>query len=313
MAKLTPQQLTAAAARAGREAEERLLREMTTEGSPMHDLIHHGYYRTRDAAFSYPPSPEGRLGGGGPEWRGESFPGNNDPDPHRGRPLPPPGTLSNPFTLGPNRPVEAVMPFQYGERDFRRSGRDLGPSLSAHLSGPSFGSGFHAPSPQPPRDVSGYITPVRPGDFDDPDLQGLGYQRRDPGDFDTADDADPIGWLANEHRGPEEDYHIAHDPSTGDCAIFRRGQDRPIGRRPAPGMSASDYRITRDRRSGRLMVARRRRGDRMRQLRHEADRIRNSPTRDAAHREHQALANLDRQHAEFWRRPQSPSDFWGRR
>jgi hypothetical protein len=119
--------------------------------------------------------------------------------------------------------------------------------------------------------------------------------------------------LLHEHHGEPEDYHIAHDPTTGDCAMFRRGQDRPIGRiRPAPGMGARDYRLARDRKTGRLMILRKRQQDRLSQLQHQGDQIRQRPTQDAAHREHQALANL-KQHAEFWRRLQPPSDFWGRR
>jgi hypothetical protein len=61
------------------------------------------------------------------------------------------------------------------------------------------------------------------------------------------------------------------------------------------------------------MILRRRNRDRLLRLQHEGDLIRRNPTQDAAHREHQALANLNQLNAEFWRRPQSASDFWNHR
>jgi hypothetical protein len=193
------------------------------------------------------------------------------------------------------------MPFRYGtggerERDRRAAGNDFSaPGAGATRFGSGLGGGSKTPSP--PRDESGYVCPVRPGDPNDPSEQGLGGWERE--DFDTEDDADPIGWLSNEHRGDPEDYHISATP-TGDCAIWRRGRDRPVGfNRPAPGMSARDYRLVRDRESGRLMVLRRRNRDRMRRLRHEADQIRRRPTRDRAGQEHAALANLNEVNAEF--------------
>jgi hypothetical protein len=294
----TAQLIQAAAERVGRDAEQLALRELTTAENTIHEWRDRLRARTRDAApmagrsgstspsnYSYPPA-------GSSAWRSERLPDDNTPEPFQGRGLPPAGSIANPFpALGPDQSVETTMPFRYGEggereRDVRAAQRDLG----------------------------GYIQGVQRGDPNDPDEQRLGYEERAGEDFDTADDAEPIGWLSHEHQGDPEDYHLAHDPSTDCCSVFRRGQDKPIGRiRPAPGMTARDYYFSRDRKSGRLMILRRRNRDRLRQLQHEGDQIRRRPTRDRAGQERAALANLNEQHAAFWARPQSPSDFWNRR
>jgi hypothetical protein len=267
----------------GRDAEQLALRELTKAEATI------GRWRTRDAApvagrsgtrsasnVSYPPA-------GSSAWRSERLPDDNTPEPFQGRGLPPAPTLQTPFpSLGANQTVETTMPVRY-----RQGGERM-----------------------PSSDESGFVQPVRPGSPDDPDEQGLGYEER----ADTADDAEPIGWLAHEYQGDPQDYHIAHDPSTGDCAIFRRGQDKPIGRlRPPPGMSARDYYFSRDRRSGRIAIMRRRNRDRMHNLQHQADQIRRRPTRDSLGQERQMLSLQNSINAEFWRRPQSKSDFWGRR
>jgi hypothetical protein len=286
--------LVAAARRAGRDAEQRTLRELTEEDAKMRG-------RTRDAAYSYPPGAEGKLGGGGPEWRGERFPSDQEREPFRGRVLPSPPTIDEPFpSFGPQeRPVGPInMPFRYSSGGERDRGRDVR-SRAAR-----FG-----------RDEGGYVQPVRAGEPGDPSRQGLGGWERE--DFDTEDDVnladEPVGFMER-HSGEPEDFHISHDPTTGDCAIWQRGRDEPVGFiRPPPGLSARDYRFAKDRRSGRIAILRRRQRDRMRRLQHEAADILHRPTRDAAHREHLALANLNQVNAEFWRRPQSPSDFWNRR
>jgi hypothetical protein len=314
--------------RVGRDAEQLAMRELATPGG------RERRWPTRDASFSYPPGPNGQLGGGSPEWKGQTLRNANPGQPFQGRSLPPPGTLNNPSPpLGPDQTVETVMPFRYGqggerERDYRAAGRDLGPHLTAHLSGPSFGSN---PSPSPPRDVSGYVQPIQPGDPSDPSQQGTGYQRRAPEDFDTSDDLDlvdqhdpvdpvdpddePVGLLPQEHRGEPKDYFLAHDSSSGRIGIFRHGSDTPAAWvRPAPGMGTSDYRIARDRRTGRIAILRRRNRDRMRRLQHEADRIRTRLTRDSLGQERQMLTMQNSINAEFWRsRPNGRGDFWNRR
>jgi hypothetical protein len=316
MAKLSPELLTRVAERGGREAEARLLREMVTEGTPMHDLIHHGRYRTRDAApmagrsgstsasnYSYPPA-------GGAAWRGETLRNETDPEQFGGRGLPGPGE-----PIPRETPVEANMPFEYGTggergRDRRASGRDLGAHLRA--------SGLRGGSP--PRDESGFIQPIRRGDPDDPDEQGLGYQEREDftgDDLDLSDqhDDEPIGVLPVEYRGEPRDYFLAHDAATGTIGIFRHGADWPVARfRPSPGTGVSDCRIAKDRRSGRIAVLRRRRGDRMRRLRREAADIARRPTRDGALQERRMLTVQNSINAEFWRQqPNGRGDFWNRR
>jgi hypothetical protein len=313
----TAQLIHAAADRVGRDAEQLALRELTKAEATI------GRWRTRDAAFSYPPSPEGRLGGGGSEWRGETLRSNNTPDPYRGRGLPPPGTLQNPFPpLGPDQQVEASQPFRYGqggerERDVRAAQRD-------QPRGPSFASGLQSTSP--PRDESGYIQPIRPGDPRDPGRQGLGYNEREDGDI-TEDDLDlvdqhgpadpedePVGLLEHHHQGSPQDYFLAHDASTGNIGVFRHGSDKPAAWvRPAPGMGVRDYVLSRDRRSGRIAIMRRRNRDRMRRLQHAQDRLGRGRVHDSAQRERQLLAMQNQINAEFWRKPQSKSDFWGRR
>jgi hypothetical protein len=301
-----PELLRAAAARQGRDREQQVLRELTEGDAKMR------YGRTRDAEFSFPPGAEGRLGGGGPEWRGEALREAPTPAQFGGRGLPEHGSIANPFPpLGPQQTVETVMPVRYGssaggERD---RGRDVRRPSRGH-----FGDD---------RDVSGYTTTTRPGDPDDPSRQGLGYPERAPEDFDTADDLDladqhddePIGLLPQQHSGTEPaEFHISHDGATGNLAVWRRGDSRPVGFiRASPGMSARDYRIARDRRSGRLAVLRRRNRDRLLHLQHQADQIRRRPTRDSQAKERALLANVNATNAEFWRRPQSPSDFWGKR
>jgi hypothetical protein len=318
MPKFTPAPLTtaallqAAAERVGRDAEQLTLRELTTPAGR-----ERWAGRTRDAAYSYPPSPGGKLGGGSPEWRGERYPATGNANQFGGRSLPPPGTLQNPFPpLGANETVEAVMPFKYGEggereRDRRAAQRDLG----AHLRGPSFGSGL--------RDRSGFVQPVEPAG---PDRgQGVGYPPdRDLDDF-VADDLDlsdqhnapedePIGLLPAEHRGEARDYYLAHDAGTGTIGIFRHGRDQPVARfRPPPGTGVADCRIARDRRSGRIAIMRRRNRDRMLRLQHEAADIARRPTRDSLGQERQMLATQNDINREFWARPTSSSDFWNRR
>jgi hypothetical protein len=291
-----------AAERVGRDAEQLAMRELAKAEATI------GRWRTRDAALmagrsgttgasnvSYPPA-------GSSAWRSERLPGDDTEHQFGGRGLPATPTLANPFPpLGPDQQVETIMPVE-----FRSSGQ--GPSRDLR---------------RRPRDESGYVRPVRPGNPDDPSEQGLGYQERAGDDFDTADDLDlsnrdpdnePVGLLPSEHRGEPKDYFLAHDSATGNIGVFRHGSDKPAAWvRPSPGMSTSDYRIAKDRRSGRIAIMRRRQRDRMHRLQAEGDQIRRRPTRDAAHREHQALANLNAVNQEFWRRPQSPSDFWNRR
>jgi hypothetical protein len=170
------------------------------------------------------------------------------------------------------------------------------------------------------RDEGGYVQPTRYGAPGDPSEQGLGYperiedERYSRGEFDRSDgdpDDEPLGILEHQHGEPQ-DYYLAAD-SNGDIGIFRHGGDQPVGiLRGSPGLAARDCRIVRDRRSGRLLITRRRHRDRLHALVHEQDRLGRGRSRDSAGRERALLQVQNDLHRQFWARPQA-SDFWGRR
>jgi hypothetical protein len=311
--------ITAAAQRAGRDEEQRVLRQMCAE-----DERRRGH-RTRDAAamagrsgvrsagsYGYPPA-------GSAAWEGRTLADDPEEEPFFGRPLPRPG---EPIPREP--PVQASIPYQYGQGNaFARIANNVDRITRAAADRlerenvrdeppPPFAARVERDYRAAQGDESGFIQPAAPGDPRDPDRQSVGYAERGE-EYSTLDEEE-IGLLPHHVGGEPEDYFMAHDPMTGDIAVFRHGRDGPVGFiRRGPGMAAQDCRLVRDRRSGCLMVLRRRHRDRLRALTHEQDRLGRGRARDGLQQERQLLAMQSQVNAEFWRRPRSASDFWGRR
>jgi hypothetical protein len=301
-ASAVPSLITQAAARAGRDAEQRELRRLLIEDDRLM-----GNFATRDAEmagrsgvrstsnYSFPPA-------GSAAWEARTLANDPEEEPFFGSPLPRHGEQ-----LPPEPAIEASVPIRYGagtasgfdrrrrhardepegpyaaqvERDFRASGGDEG----------------------------GYLQPMRSAEVFEREDQGVGFpQRNDP--YSTLD-WEPVGPLPSEHQGGHAEHFFAADLGHGQVGIFKRGDrmTRPIARFRG---EAGDCRIVSDR-TGRLGIIRRRVKDRLHALKNEADRLARHRSRDSLGQERQLLRTQNEINREFWRRPQTQSDFWGRR